>query len=71
MKLAPLGTTSIAIAAMEALRRSRSDTMSATRSFMSSRYRNASVPAICLAESRWYGSTTLSSSATIQRGPIM
>ena len=37
---------------------------------MSSENRSASRPAICLTASRWYGSTTLSSSATSQDGPI-
>ncbi len=68
-KLAPLGTTSISIAAIASLMRSRSATISFTRSSMSSTKRNASRPAICLAASRWYGSTTLSSSATSHAGP--
>ena len=40
-----------------------------TRSSISSTKRSASRPAICLAASRWYGSTTLSSSATSHAGP--
>ncbi len=68
-KLAPLGNTSSGSSPSAVVIRSRSATMCSTRSFMSSENRSARRPAICLTASRWYGSTTLSSSATSHVGP--
>src|SRR4051794_16651990 len=69
MKLAPLGTTSRSSATSAENTRSRSEMICCTRASISSRYCSARRPAICLAASRWYGSATLSSSATNQDGP--
>jgi hypothetical protein len=69
-KLAPLGVTSIGSARIAAEIRSRSETISRTRSSISSVNRSARRPATCLATSRWYGRTTLSSSLMNHVGPI-